>query len=104
VNQAHYRLHRTPSAVHINACRPWLEKELNIIQPRGIIALGRTAAQSLLGRSIVLEKERGMLINCRFSGKLLITAHPAAILRMTEPDAAYGKFVEELKQAGSLTI
>src|SRR4051794_27802203 len=53
------RLHSKPSAREVAACRPWLEAEIKIIQPRMIVCLGATAAQSLMGSSFRVTKERG---------------------------------------------
>ena len=53
------RLHKKPNAGEVRACRPWLEQEIRLIQPRVIVALGSTAAQALLGRQFRVTKERG---------------------------------------------
>src|SRR5437764_2043950 len=53
------RIHKKPGAREITACRPWLEAELSLIKPTVIVCLGATAAQSLLGPSYRLTKQRG---------------------------------------------
>ena len=45
------RIHATPQVSHIRACRPWLEAELNLVDPALIVCLGATAAKALLGRA-----------------------------------------------------
>ncbi|ASJ71516.1 UdgX family uracil-DNA binding protein [Granulosicoccus antarcticus] len=77
------RLHQSPSAGDIDHCRPWLLGEIALIKPLMIIALGRTAASSLLGRVVQLEKERGALQSFGESGHIMVTHHPARILRAT---------------------
>lgn len=92
------RLHQKPTIRQVMACRPWLESELEAIQPKVIVCLGATAAQSVLGRPVRVTQERGIFI--RAGGRaVLVTAHPSAILRLrqeNERDAAYRRLVEEL--------
>lgn len=75
-----FRQHRTAQAREISACRPWIREELRLVQPELIICLGRTAAQSLLGKMIKMEDVRGKVMNSPM-GKLIILPHPASILR-----------------------
>jgi DNA polymerase len=96
------RLHAKPSARQSAACRPWLEAEIAVVKPRLIVALGATAAQSLLGNSFKLTQHRGELIHSNWPAPVMATVHPSGILRM--PDAeerhkAYAQFVTELKLA-----
>lgn len=80
---------RTPEADEIATCLPYLQRQIELIQPRIIIALGKTAAVSLMGRDDTLASLRGTLHSYRriFSdGKvqdipLIITYHPAYLLR-----------------------
>jgi DNA polymerase len=76
------RIHSKPTAREAEACRPWLERELEIIKPRAIVALGATAAQSLMGRAFRITRDGGKIIRgSGWSPILLATAHPSAILR-----------------------
>lgn len=83
------RIHEKPTMGEVRACRPWLAAEIRIVQPRVIVTLGATAAQSLLGPDFRFTKQRGDLINpaatnprAGLGGALLLpTWHPAAILR-----------------------
>ena len=80
------RLHAKPSAREVNACRPWLDAEIEVVDPALIICLGATAAQSLLGSSFRVTRERGKIITRSGLPPLLATYHPSAILRA--PDEA----------------
>lgn len=79
------RLHAKPSSRQMAACRPWLEAELAFIRPEIIVCLGATAAQSILGKSFRITKQRGEFFD-RGNSKILATYHPAAILRAPSPD------------------
>ena len=56
------RLHVTPGAAHVSACRPWLSAELMSVDPNLVVALGATAAQSLFGSQFRVTRERGALL------------------------------------------
>lgn len=77
-------LNRTPQADEINACLPYLERQISLVKPKLLIALGRPAAQSLLGEQIRINASRGRLFS---HGELpvVITYHPAYLLR-NQPD------------------
>jgi uracil-DNA glycosylase family protein len=95
------RIHKKPSEAEIDACHRWLERELELVEPRLIVALGATAARALLGRTTPIERNRGRLLERAGGGRVLITVHPSALLRL--PDeykaAAYRRFVADLKKA-----
>src|SRR5438105_2837572 len=77
------RLHQTPLAGEIAACRPWLDAEIEIVNPRVAVALGATAAKALLGPSFRVTKQRGELV--ALPPRLaLATVHPSSILRIEE--------------------
>ena len=80
------RLHKKPNALEIAACRPWLEVEIEAVQPQVIVCLGATAAQDLLGPQFRLTKHRGEVFPTKY-GPVTATIHPSAILRMPEPEA-----------------
>jgi uracil-DNA glycosylase family protein len=80
------RLHSKPSSREIAACRPWLDAELELLEPRVIVCLGATAAQALLGRNFRVTKQRGQVVNASV-GKVLATYHPAAVLRAPDPQS-----------------
>ena len=56
------RMHKKPNAREVAACLPWLEKELEVVQPRILVCLGATAAQALLGPDVRVTRDRGHLI------------------------------------------
>jgi len=95
------RLHKKPRVSEIKACRPWLEAEVALIKPEVIVCLGATAAQSVLGATFRLTKERGKFVAHPWAPHVTATIHPSAILRA--PDAEqrhdeYRRFVEDLKK------
>lgn len=100
------RLHASPEARHILACRPWLAAELNTVRPRVVVALGATAARSLVGPAVRITRDRGRVLPgpVGSGAQLLVTGHPAAVLR--EPagsrDEAFGALVTDLRTAARL--
>lgn len=78
------RLHRTPLVSEVNACRWWLEHERRLVQPDLIVAMGATAARAVLGHPVNVAQVRGQ-IQKRPEGSVLITYHPAYILRHPDP-------------------
>lgn len=75
------RLHAKPDAAEIQACRPWLELELQILKPKVILALGSTAVKALFGRTIPIGKNRGRWWPYPSESRVLMTWHPSAVLR-----------------------
>ena len=95
------RIHAKPNAGEIGACRPWLESEIALLQPRAIVCLGATAAKSLLGASFKVSVQRGRFVESALAPLVTATVHPSSILR--EPDstarrAAMRAFVRDLKK------
>jgi uracil-DNA glycosylase len=81
VERGKRRIHETPRAPELNACRPWLEAELQIIKPAVLCALGATAARALFGADFRLLKQHGQFFATRWSAKSVATLHPSAVLR-----------------------
>jgi uracil-DNA glycosylase len=76
------RIHQTPKRFEIDACRPWLDEELRVVQPEALVPLGATAAKALLGSSFRVTKLRGQVIeDTGFAPIVVATIHPSAILR-----------------------
>ena len=96
------RRHQAPRPSQIVACRPWLEAELKAVRPEIVVCLGKTAAQSLIGGQLSMERQRGRFFSSPFSSRILLTYHPSSILRardrMTQ-DRLFGLLVEDLKKA-----
>jgi uracil-DNA glycosylase family protein len=96
------RLHRKPTTAEIRACRPWYERELAAIRPDLVVAMGATAAHSVLGRVTPVNKNRGRLFDLAAGIKALVTVHPSYLLRLPDADARareYQQFVDDLKIA-----
>ncbi len=72
---------RDPRPEEIKACSPYLDRQIKIIQPRLLVALGRFAAFFLLGRPVTLSRSRSIVYETRYGNKLIVTYHPAAVLR-----------------------
>jgi uracil-DNA glycosylase family protein len=99
------RLHKKPVASEIKACQPWLEAEVSVIKPKVIVCLGATAAQSILGASYRVTKERGRFLPHPWAPHVTSTIHPSAILRMPDDEqrhAEYVRFVADLRAVGDL--
>jgi uracil-DNA glycosylase len=97
------RIHQKPSWAEMTACRPWLDAEIAVVQPRVLVCLGATAAQALLGRQFRVTKQRGQLIDSPLAPNVLATIHPSAILRADDRDAEYEGFVADLRTVAKIT-
>ncbi|HXD96506.1 MAG TPA: UdgX family uracil-DNA binding protein [Candidatus Acidoferrum sp.] len=75
------RIHQTPRASELAACRPWLEAELDLIKPPVLGALGATAARAIFGPEFRLLRQRGQFMTTRWAPKTIATLHPSAVLR-----------------------
>lgn len=94
------RIHQKPDRSEITACKPWLMGEIDLVRPRLIVAMGATAAQSLLGRVVTIGKERGRFQPYPEGRQLFVTVHPSFLLRVPDERARaveYERFVEELR-------
>src|SRR5215210_1092508 len=92
------RIHQTPSKLEVEACRPWLEAELERVHPRAVGILGATAAKALLGSSFRVTKQHGELLEVDFAPVAMATFHPSAILRDPENrEEAFATFVADLR-------
>ena len=99
------RIHQKPNAEELAACRPWLDAELSVLHPRVLVVLGATAAQSLLGRSFRVTKQRGLRVESKLAPNVLATVHPSSILRAPDEAArreAYVAFVADLRVVAKL--
>ncbi len=95
------RLHKKPNGGEIRACQPWLEVEINLIQPQIIVCLGATAAQSIFGATYRVTKERGQFVRNSWAPHVTSTVHPSAILRAPDEEQRhieYERFVADLKK------
>src|SRR5262249_37111037 len=95
------RIHQTPDAGEIAACRPWLDTEIALLQPRVIVCLGATAAQTLLGKEFRVTRQRGEFVKSPLAPFVLATVHPSSILRIPDEAArvlALQRFTADLKK------
>jgi DNA polymerase len=94
------RLHQNPSAREIDVCRWWIESERQLIRPRLVLALGASAARSMLGKTVSVQKERGRPHVLDDGSELWITTHPSYLLRLGDARAGEeARFVDDLRQA-----
>jgi uracil-DNA glycosylase family protein len=99
------RIHKKPTMKEINACRPWLDAELETVKPKLIVALGATAAQGLLGPSFRITQAHGKVQEAAGLPPIIATLHPSAILRArTEEDrhSQMRTLVEDLREAAKI--
>jgi DNA polymerase len=80
------RIHQTPKRFEVDACRPWLDAELELVRPEALVLLGATAAKTLLGSSFRVTQHRGELLDSELAPIVAATVHPSSILR--QPDEA----------------
>jgi uracil-DNA glycosylase len=78
------RLHKKPDTSEIDACRWWLDHELEIVQPTVVVALGATGARGLFHKALGINANRGRLIALPGGGQGVITVHPSYLLRLQE--------------------
>lgn len=100
VERGKRRIHATPKQIHVRGCRPWLEEEIKAVRPAVVVALGATAAQTLLGPAFRLTHHRGEVLSNDLTGHIVATVHPSAILRAPDDDARHAemeKFVKDLR-------
>ncbi len=98
------RIHQKPNWSEIAACRPWLEAELEVIEPRVLVCLGATAAQALLGRDFRVSRQRGELVESDLADNVIATVHPSSILRADAEtrDLEYQALVRDLEVVAKL--
>jgi uracil-DNA glycosylase len=95
------RIHKKPNGAEINACRPWLEVEIQLVKPRAIVCLGATAAQALLGRAFKVTEHRGEFVRSSLAPLVLATVHPSSLLRAPDQETRRretDRFIDELRK------
>lgn len=97
------RLHKTPAQREIEACLPWLEAEIAAVEPDVILCMGATAARSVMGGKVRVTETRGQPLQSPLGKKVVITIHPAYILRLRSgAEEAFALFVNDVMQAVKL--
>jgi DNA polymerase len=98
------RIHATPHAGEISACRPWLETEIALLRPRALVCLGATAAQALLGKAFKVSQQRGAFVDSALAPLVTATVHPSSILRAPDDEARRAemtRFVADLRKVAA---
>lgn len=97
------RLHQSPTAGEIDICRWWIESERSLVKPRLVLALGASAARSLLGRTVSVQKERGQPHRLGDGSELWLTTHPSYLLRLDghARDTEEARFAADLQRVAN---
>ena len=93
------RLHQTPVREEIEACKPWLQAELEAVAPEVLVCLGATAAKALLGPKAKVTALRRTWVDSPLAPRVTATVHPSSILRVPSEarDDAMRDLVEDLR-------
>ncbi len=101
------RLHQSPDAGDITYYRPFLLREIGLVSPRLLVALGATALRALAGKSLPVMKTRGQTVTGPQDLPVFATIHPSYLLRLRDQAAQqqeYARFVEDLRTAHALIV
>jgi uracil-DNA glycosylase len=99
------RIHQTPRASEIRACKPWLLAEIDRIKPRVLVCLGATAAKALLGKDFSVTRQRGKLVESDLAPNVMATVHPSSLLHIQdekERHAETARFINDVKKIAKL--
>jgi DNA polymerase len=80
------RLHKRPNAYEVDRCKWWNDIERALVKPKLVVALGATAARSLTGKPVPINRVRGEVLPLDEERKLVVTIHPSALLRIRDAD------------------
>ena len=95
------RIHNKPDGGEIEACRWWIEHERELIRPPVTVALGATAARSILAKTVTISRLRGEPVTAKDGSEIWVTVHPSFLLRIPEEDRRAEEralFVRDLKR------
>jgi uracil-DNA glycosylase len=84
--QGKRRIHQTPRAEEIRACAPWLEAEVEVVDPEVLVCLGATAVRAVIDSKARVMKDHGEFLESRLGRTAVPTLHPSAILRADPKD------------------
>jgi DNA polymerase len=99
------RMSQPPRASEINACRLWLDAEIERVKPQVIVCLGAVAAQTLLGKNFRVSTQHGELVDSELAPGVTATMHPASLLRIFDEKKRHQEidhFMNDIKKAVSL--
>jgi probable DNA metabolism protein len=94
------RLHMKPNTSEITACRWWIDREMALLKPRLVVAMGATAVQSVFGKAMPIKANRGRLMELPSGTPAFVTVHPSYLLRLPDPAAKeeeFRAFVDDLR-------
>ena len=94
------RIHQTPKRFEVDACKPWLEEELKVVEPEVLVVLGATAGKALFGSGFRVTQDRGKPIESELAPLVTATVHPSSILRQQNDEdrmAERHAFTEDLR-------
>ena len=101
VQRGKRRLHSKPNGGEIQACRWWIDHERDLIKPPVTVALGASAARSLIGKVVTISGTRGQPLTLADGGECWVTIHPSFLLRIREEEDRHAerkRFVDDLKR------
>ncbi|MES2889551.1 MAG: UdgX family uracil-DNA binding protein [Pseudomonadota bacterium] len=100
------RIHKTAAQQEAAACAHWLEREIGLVQPQALVAMGATAARSLLGAPVLIEANAGHWLRRADGLPVLVVHHPAALLRLpsAQQAPAFERWVAMLQQATAFVV
>ena len=101
VQKGKKRIHNKPDAGEVEACRWWIEHERELIRPAITVALGATAARSLVGKTVTISKVRGEPLKLAGGSECWVTVHPSFLLRIPDEARRHEEralFVRDLKR------
>jgi DNA polymerase len=99
------RLHKRPNSYEIERCKWWNDIERALVKPDLVVALGATAARSLMGKAVTITKLRGEVLPLEDGGRLVVTIHPSALLRIKDSEdkkREYGGLVNDLRHCAEI--
>lgn len=103
------RIHQSPSRAHVAACAPWLDAEMRLVRPTGVVLLGGTAGKAVYGSGFKVGERRGeqlawpdSLPVARPPSWVVPTTHPSAVLRADDRRSAYEGLVADLRVVARL--
>jgi uracil-DNA glycosylase len=80
------RIHQTPKAEEIKACAPWIESEIEVVDPEVLVCLGATAVKAVMGPKYRVMKDHGRFVKSELGRLTTATMHPSAVLRANDED------------------
>ena len=99
------RLHKRPNSYEIERCKWWNDIERALVKPDLIVALGASAARSLMGKTVTINSLRGQVLTLEHGAKLIVTIHPSSLLRIKDSDdkkRQYGALVADLRHGAEI--